>query len=334
MDPASPFVAPMGATRIFLVDNGSLQPAATLELRRLSTEVSRLLGRAVHPVSVLHSHKIDPALLGGTPAVIFEQAIARAKADGVSEIVVVPLFIGPSRAITEYLPKVFADAQLGAMKLSIRPPLYGEDGAELLHLLIDNLRLAQGDADKDTILLCDHGSPIIEVTQVRDALARDLAVELAIPSARLIACSMERREGPEYAFNEPLLATALPQAAGDVIVLMLFLLPGRHAGPDGDVATIAKEHAKPGARVRLSPLLASHPRLAELLAKRADLPKPKDYFSGRPSRLLLGAGLCVLTVLVLQAPGAQMDTKGGLNYLLSVVLLALAGFFWLRARRD
>jgi sirohydrochlorin ferrochelatase len=262
----------MAATRILLVDNGSFRPEATLELRRLSAEVAQLLGQPVHPVSVLHSHKIDPALLDGEPAVIFEQAVRQAKAEGIAELLVLPLFIGPSRAITEYLPQVFAVAQPGAMKLTIRPTLYGEDGAELLDILADQILHTPGDADKDTILLCDHGSPIIEVTRVRDALARDLSAEMDIPPSRLIACSMERREGPEYAFNEPLLAAALQRAPGDVIILMLFLLPGRHAGPDGDVATIAKEHAKPGAQVRMSPLLAKHPSMSQLIAKRSGLP--------------------------------------------------------------
>ena len=262
----------MAATRILLVDNGSLRPEATLELRRLSAEVGQLLGQEVVPVSVLHSHKIDPALLDGEPAVIFEQAVRQAKAEGIDELIVLPLFIGPSKAITEYVPQVFADALPGAMKLTVRPTLYGEDGAELLEILTDQILHTPGDADKDTILLCDHGSPIIEVTRVRDALARDLSAEMDIPPSRLIACSMERREGPEYAFNEPLLATALQRAPGDVIILMLFLLPGRHAGPDGDVATIAKEHAKPGAQVRMSPLLAKHPCMSQLIAKRSGLP--------------------------------------------------------------
>jgi sirohydrochlorin ferrochelatase len=286
----------MAATRILLVDNGSLQPAATLQLRQLSAEVGRLLGKTVHPVSVLHSHKIDPALLEGRPAVIFEQAVQQAKADGIDELMVLPLFIGPSRAITEYLPQVFAEASPGAMKLTIKPTLYGEDGVELLEILIDQLLHTPGDSDQDTILLCDHGSPIIEVTRVRDALARDLSAEMDIPSSRLIACSMERREGPEYAFNEPLLATALQRAPGDVIILMLFLLPGRHAGPDGDVATIAKEHAKPGAQVRMSPLLAKHPGMSQLIAKRSGLPFAEKPSGSMPNWIKVGTWLLALTL--------------------------------------
>jgi hypothetical protein len=133
----------MAGTRILLVDNGSYEPAATLALRGLAKEVGQLIGREVRPVSTMHSTKIDLALLGGQPAVIFEQAVAQAKADGIDEIVVLPLFIGPSRAITEYLPKVFADAQPGAMKLTVLQPLFGDDGLELTGMLADNLRLSQ-----------------------------------------------------------------------------------------------------------------------------------------------------------------------------------------------
>ncbi|MCE2685030.1 MAG: cobalamin biosynthesis protein CbiX, partial [Verrucomicrobiae bacterium] len=233
----------MAATRILLVDNGSFQPAATLQLRLLSKEVGRLLDQVVHPVSVLHSHKVDPALLDGQPAVIFEHAVRQAKADGIAELIVLPLFIGPSRAITEYLPQVFADAQAGEMKLTIKPTLYGENGDGLRQILTENLYEAGWDPDLDTILLCDHGSPAPEVTVCRNALAHDLAKELNLPAERVIACSMERREGPEYAFNEPLLETALRGCNSNVTILMLFVLPGRHAGPGGDVETIAKAHA-------------------------------------------------------------------------------------------
>jgi hypothetical protein len=81
---------------------------------------------------------------------------------------------------------------------------------------------------------------------------------------------MERREGAEYDFNEPLLEHALQQAKGEAVILMLFLLPGRHAGPDGDVATIAKEHAPAGLRWKLSPLLGTHFSLPSLIELRFD----------------------------------------------------------------
>jgi len=262
----------MAGTRILLVDNGSYEPAATLALRGLAKEVGQLIGREVRPVSTMHSTKIDPALLGGQPAVIFEQAVAQAKADGIDELVVIPLFIGPSRAITEYLPKVFADAQPGAMKLTVLQPLFGEDGAELTVMLADNLRATGWTKGSGTVLLCDHGSPIPEITACRDALAASLRQALGLTPEELIACSMERREGAEYDFNEPLLEDALPEAKGDAVILMLFLLPGRHAGPEGDVASIAKEHAPDGLRWKLSPLLGTHRALPSLLMMRHDLP--------------------------------------------------------------
>jgi sirohydrochlorin ferrochelatase len=258
----------MARTRILLVDNGSYEPAATLALRGLAREVGKLIGQEVRPVSTMHSTKIDAALLGGEPAVIFEQAVRQAKADGLDELIVLPLFIGPSRAITEYLPKVFADAEPGSMKLSIRPPLFGDDGAGLTGMLADNLRQTGWTKGRGTVLLCDHGSPIPEVTACRDALAASLREALGLKPEELVACSMERREGAEYDFNEPLLERALQNAKGDAVILMLFLLPGRHAGPEGDVATIAKEHAPDEVRWKLSPLLGTHPALPALLRRR------------------------------------------------------------------
>ncbi len=255
----------MAGTRILLVDNGSYEPAATLALRGLAQEVSKLIGQPVLPVSTMHSTKIDPALLGGQPAVIFEGTVQQAKLDGIDELVVLPLFIGPSRAITEYLPKVFADAQPGKMKLSIREPLFGP---ELISMLIDNLKSTGWIKGSGTVYLCDHGSPIPEVTRCRNFFASAIRTELGLKDDELIACSMERRDGPEYDFNKPLLEDALQQAKGEAVILMLFLLPGRHAGADGDVATIAKEHAPEGLRWKLSPLLGTHPALASLLQKR------------------------------------------------------------------
>ena len=255
----------MAGTRILLVDNGSYEPAATLALRGLAQEVSKLIGQPVHPVSTMHSTKIDPALLGGVPAVIFEGAVAQAKADGIDELVVLPLFIGPSRAITEYLPKVFNDAQPGKMKLRIREPLFGP---ELQSMLVDNLKSTGWTKGSGTVLLCDHGSPIPEVTRCRNVFASAIRTELGLKDDELIACSMERRDGPEYDFNKPLLEDALQQAKGEAVILMLFLLPGRHAGGDGDVATIAKEHAPEGLRWKLSPLLGTHPTLPALLFRR------------------------------------------------------------------
>jgi len=290
-----------------------------------------MVGQPVFPVSVMHSDQIDPAQLDGRPAVIFEQAVRQAKADGIDLLVALPLFIGPSRALTEYLPKVFVESDPGAMKLSIRPALFGDDGVELLDLLVDNLKDTGWTKGAGTVLLCDHGSPIPEVTACRDQLAEALRQELGLTTTDLVACSMERRAGAEYAFNEPLLQDALAQAKGDAVILMLFLLPGRHAGPDGDVATIAKEHAPAGLRWKISPLLGEHRYLPILLGLRLTS-GPRPPASARRAMTLFLLALFLLAFLFgvfLPPPWNGTLMAIGLALLIAVPPLLL----WARRRR-
>jgi sirohydrochlorin ferrochelatase len=326
----------MAGTRIFLVDNGSYEPTATLALRGLALEVGKLIGQPVHPVSTMHSTKIDPTLLGGVPAVIFEQAVQQAKADGIDELVVLPLFIGPSRAITEYLPKVFADAQPGAMKLTIRQPLFGDDGFELTGMLADNLRETGWTKGSGTVLLCDHGSPIPEVTRCRNFFASSIRTQLGLKDDELIACSMERREGAEYDFNEPLLEHALQSAKGDAVILMLFLLPGRHAGGDGDVATIAKEHAPAGLRWKLSPLLGTHPALPALLFRRHLYSPSFKTTKIAAITAVLAMGLLPVMVSVLAPKDLGLGVRlmiwlGGVAVIFTALFLFLRTKVWKKA---
>jgi hypothetical protein len=111
------------------------------------------------------------------------------------------------------------------------------------------------------------------VNQVRNAIADQLAVLLHSEVAAVSACSMERREGTEYDFNEPLLERVGELdgwAAADVIVALFFLLPGRHAGAGGDVAQICDDLLETGvlSTVERTPLLCEHPLLIELLTDR------------------------------------------------------------------
>ena len=48
---------------IALIDNGSLEPAATLNLRRVAAALTANVGVLVHPVSWKHSDRIAPAEL-------------------------------------------------------------------------------------------------------------------------------------------------------------------------------------------------------------------------------------------------------------------------------
>lgn len=250
---------------LLLADNGSFQPAATLGLRRLASQVSQILGRAVTPVSVLHSDKIDPTLLQGTAAETFEPYARKLHAQGSRELDILPLFIGPSLALTEFLPE---RAQAVGMHLNILPTLWSPGNEDaLVELLLDNLKATGWTPGSGTVLLCDHGSPIREVTAAREDLAARLRQKLNLTTDILFGCAMERREGAAYAFNEPMLADAMARSKGKVVILMLFILPGRHAGPGGDVATLCAQHAPAHVTWQLAPLLGEHPRLAQTLAR-------------------------------------------------------------------
>ena len=118
-----------------------------------------------------------------------------------------------------------------------------------------------------------NGSPARVVIDVRNALAKQLGALLG-PAFTVSPASMERREGAEYDFGEPLLECLLRSSgwnAGEVIVAMQFLLPGRHAGPDGDVARICRtaEAASNGTLcTTMTGLVAEHPLLVDILADR------------------------------------------------------------------
>ena len=271
-----------------LMDNGSLEPAATLGLRRLAAQLGERVGTRVEPVSLLHSSTVPVEKLGGTPAEILEPALERRLAAGQTDFLIVPLFFGPSGALTDYLPKRIAHLRGKHPTLDVRlaAPLFAAGDDRLARILADqvrdvgarlvrarqgvaaprpnhNLRVAQG----------AHGSPAKAVTDVRNELSCQLAGLLG-PDYTVAPASMERREGAAYDFCEPLLERLLRSPgwnAGEIVVAMQFLLPGRHAGPDGDVAEIclAAEAASGGTlRTTMTGLVAEHPLLVEILADR------------------------------------------------------------------
>ena len=260
-----------------LVDNGSLEPAATLALRELAAKLSSRLGHTVEPVSLLHSSAIEPSQLGGRPAELLFPALEKRLATGRSEFLILPLFFGPSRALTEYLPENLARlrAKFPALAVRLAPPLHATGDVRLARILADHVRAELGGkaAGPVRVALVDHGSPVAAVTAVRDELARQLAAQLGSEVTAVAPCSMERRPEPAYDFNDPLLARLLvspPWSAGRVIVAMQFLLPGRHAGPTGDVATLCRqaETARPQLQTRMTRLVGEHPLLLEILADR------------------------------------------------------------------
>jgi len=262
----------MTAPEVLLVDNGSLAPAATLRLRRLAAALAGRIGRPVAPVSLLHADKVPPDQLGGLAAETFAPALERRAVQGNAGCVVVPLFFGPTAALTEFVPGVVRRLRerRGRFDVRLAPPLFAEGDDRLARILADQAAAAASGAQR--VVLVDHGSPLRAVAAVRDRLASRLA-ELLGDGFAVVAASMERRPEPEFDFSGPLLAEVLGRPewnTGDVVVARQFLLPGRHAGPGGDVERICRdaEMEGRGRRIRLTPLVGEHPRLIEILADR------------------------------------------------------------------
>lgn len=266
---------------ILLVDNGSRRADAKLQLRRISAALSARVGQQVHPVSLQHSDKIDPALLDHEPAWLFSDFLESHISDGTREFIVLPLFFGRSRAITSFIPE-----QLQALQEK-----YGEFSAQIAHtlyplpdgepMLVDILHdhilqtASQHDMDIKNVVLVEHGSPLPEVNQVKRSLAEQLH-KILEPDGNITVgqAVMERRKGKEYDFNGELLEDWLDarvqEGISSVVVAMLFLLPGRHAGEGGDIAEIceAAMQRNPGLKVFITPLVGDHPVLQDVLEAR------------------------------------------------------------------
>jgi sirohydrochlorin ferrochelatase len=269
---------------ILLIDNGSKRADATLSLRRIASGLAERLGESVHPVSLLHSDRIPPSALHGQPAETFEFFLRRRLSEDIRRFLILPLFFGPSRAISDYVPERIAVLQkdFGPFEVRIARSLcpLPEGEPDLVEILLERIHAIaseQGVAPH-RVLLVDHGSPIPAVSEVRRWLARQLAQRLADdsdPGVELGEAVMERRPGAEYDFNGELLEDRLRALAADdlstpVILSMLFLSPGRHAGPGGDIAEICMsvERDHPGFRVHPSALVGGHPRLLDILTAR------------------------------------------------------------------
>ncbi|MGQ9831775.1 MAG: sirohydrochlorin chelatase [Thermochromatium sp.] len=286
---------------ILLVDNGSSRPDSTLNLRRIAAQFAERVGEPVRPVSLLHADGVPAERLGGRPAELLAPTLRSLVAAGQRDLRLVPLFFGPSRALTQFVPQLAAEiaAELGPFQLELAPELCPLPAGEprLVEILADNLAITAGQAaiEPRRVVLVDHGSPLPEVTAVRHWLALGLSERLG-PAVRLEEAVMERRPGPEYDFNGPLLEDLLIRLAEEdprtpIMLSMLFLSAGRHAGPDGDIAHICARILKrfPTLDIQTTPLVGSHPRLIEILADRLlrsrTLKDQRQRFDREPPRL-------------------------------------------------
>ncbi len=265
---------------VLLVDNGSTRAAATLGLRRIAAALSKASGYSVSPVSLQHADRIPADQLDGQAASGFADFLREQLQQGRRQFIVVPLFFGSSRALTGFVPQQVEQLKQTYPNIDLRladvivPLPQGEP--RIAEILVDHATHAgvSLDVGDDHVIVVDHGSPLPQVNAVRryavdtlrERLPRRIVIEQAV---------MERRDGAEYNFNGEMLSDLLDRLAGrhhavSAAIAMLFLLPGRHAGPGGDIAGIcdAAMARNPGLEVAISPLIGEHPLLIEILNDR------------------------------------------------------------------
>jgi sirohydrochlorin ferrochelatase len=242
----------------------------------------------VHPVSLLHSDRVPASELGGEPAATFVSFMTEQVERGRRNFIVVPLFFGPSRAVTKYIPEQ-VDALLsrspssasGRQEVVVRVAdiLWKQPEGE--PRLVDILSQSVAQVIRDSglemprVVLVDHGSPLPAVTAVKNAIGAGMRSRFK-PKLDVVEAVMERRSGAEYDFNGPLLKDVLIDLSKhaaeslDVVLAMLFLSPGRHAGAGGDIAEICAEAQRttPGLRIMPTPLVGEHPLLIDILHDR------------------------------------------------------------------
>ena len=253
---------------IALIDNGSLEPDAHRNLRAVALGISQLTGETVHAVSWKHSSRIPGALLDGLPADTLVPWIKRLRLRGEREFLFVPFFISDQGAIGSALRVDLEKLQAseGAFEYAFTDSL-ATTGA-LIEIAAERIKAAAGHLDRSAVIVVDHGGPSAASAALRDRTAGILRSALGDSVRGLAAASME---GGDYPHNRPLLADQLRAPGfdtGRVVIAPLFLSPGRHAGPDGDLRQItrAAEAASPGLTCTFAELIGTHPLATQALA--------------------------------------------------------------------
>ena len=254
-----------------------------MHLRALAELLEHELGLQVVATSLLHSDGLDANLLNGQPAVLLEPTIRGMLESGMREFIILPQFFGPSRAIMDFVPDMLADLKV------IYPDAYffpanclfdsADNSAMLLAEILHDRVMEVVDshvAVPEKVVMVDHGTPVVEVNMVRRAVAKQLGECLSKSSFVVQECSMERRDGREFDFNEPLLEDLLqePEFGDGVIVSPLFFSKGRHAGPGGDIDSICT--ASPAHPLFLANPIGLHPNLVKLLVQRFHEALPRE----------------------------------------------------------
>lgn len=259
--------------KVALIDNGSVEAAAHEGLRVAAAAIGARTGATVEAVSWRHSDRIDPAALRGGPAATLEPWIRAQVSRGERDFLFIPFFISSQGAIGSSLRRDLDGlaAETGGFAYAVTEGL--ASGGALPVILADRVRsmLEQKGLGRPALIVVDHGGPSKASASIRDRVAAEVGAALSGVVGPVRAASMESPEGPEFAFNRPLLAELLREpgfSAGDVVIAPLFLLPGRHAGRGGDLESIAAaaQAGNPLLRCHFTELVGSHPLAIETLA--------------------------------------------------------------------
>jgi sirohydrochlorin ferrochelatase len=270
---------------VALIDNGSLEPASTRNLRAVATTLSADVDVAVHPVSWKHSDRIALSPLDGdAPGVTLAPFVRAQVAAGTRRFVFTPFFISAQGAIGSALRTDLEKLQHehAATPFAFTFTTGLADAGVIAQIVAARVRetISVADLDRPPVLVVDHGGPSPTSAALRNRLADEVRDHLGTDVASVTATSME---GEDHAHNHPILADALAtlvaasaspalresaSASRDVVIALLFLSPGRHAGPGGDIAQICgtAESQFPALRCHLTDLVGTHPLAATALA--------------------------------------------------------------------
>jgi sirohydrochlorin ferrochelatase len=258
--------------RVALVDNGSLEAAAHACLRMAAAAIGQRAGIGVEAVSWRHSGRIPPGALEGGPAWTLAPWIRAQLTAGEREFLIIPFFISPRGAIGSLL-RADLDALRAGTGFDFSLTRGLGDGEALAAIVSERAREAAAARGlcRPAVIVVDHGGPSRDSAAVRDHVADDVRERLGGSIGPLAAASMESPAGPQFAFNRPLLRDVLAAPgfdSGDVLVAPLFLSPGRHAGPGGDLEGIARaaQARFPSLRCHFTGLVGSHPAAIEFLS--------------------------------------------------------------------
>ena len=254
---------------VALMDNGSLEAGAHLNLRRVAEAMSAATGVPIEAVSWKHSDRVAAAALGGRNAWTLAPWIRAQLARGEREFVIVPFFISAQGAIGSALRGDLEKLQRetatnGGFQFTFSEGLAGRNAIPPVIAARVREVLSTAPVRKPSVVIVDHGGPSAASAALRDSLAAQVRPILGEEIGVLVAASMEGS-------FPPLLADQLALPAfdrGDVVVAPLFLSPGRHAGPDGDIAQIcrAAEAQLPNLRCHLTGLIGTHADIIQPLA--------------------------------------------------------------------